>query len=43
MFELRVSCSAINHPSGQLRRSEEDIKLTRKLVDGSAAGHHGSG
>ncbi|MFZ1693047.1 MAG: DNA repair protein RadC, partial [Flavobacteriales bacterium] len=24
-----------NHPSGQLRPSEEDIKLTRKLVDGA--------
>jgi DNA repair protein RadC len=23
-----------NHPSGQLRPSEEDIRLTRKLVDG---------
>jgi DNA repair protein RadC len=23
-----------NHPSGQLRPSEEDIKLTRKLVEG---------
>lgn len=26
---------AHNHPSGQLRPSEEDIRLTRKLVDGS--------
>lgn len=24
-----------NHPSGQLRPSEEDLKLTRKLVDGA--------
>ncbi len=24
-----------NHPSGQLRPSEEDIRLTRKLVDGA--------
>ncbi len=24
-----------NHPSGQLRPSEEDIKLTRKLIDGA--------
>jgi DNA repair protein RadC len=23
-----------NHPSGQLRPSEEDIRLTRKLVEG---------
>lgn len=31
------ACSLIlchNHPSGQLRPSEEDIKLTRKLVEG---------
>jgi DNA repair protein RadC len=26
---------AHNHPSGQLRPSEEDIRLTRKLVDGA--------
>jgi DNA repair protein RadC len=26
---------AHNHPSGQLRPSEEDIRLTRKLMDGS--------
>jgi len=25
---------AHNHPSGQLRPSEEDIRLTRKLVEG---------
>lgn len=23
-----------NHPSGQLRPSEEDVRLTRKLVEG---------
>lgn len=31
-----LSCAIIvahNHPSGQLRASEEDIQLTRKLVD----------
>jgi DNA repair protein RadC len=32
-----LSCSIIlahNHPSGQCRPSEEDLRLTRKLVDG---------
>lgn len=35
---LKTLSSAIiiahNHPSGQLRPSEEDLRLTRKLVDG---------
>lgn len=35
---LKTLASAVifahNHPSGQLRPSEEDIRLTRKLVDG---------
>jgi DNA repair protein RadC len=26
---------AHNHPSGQLRPSEEDIRLTRKLIEGA--------
>lgn len=32
----RSSCMVVahNHPSGQLRPSEEDIRLTRKLVEG---------
>ena len=32
----QASCivAAHNHPSGQLRPSEEDIRLTRKLVEG---------
>ncbi|MBK8500554.1 MAG: DNA repair protein RadC [Flavobacteriales bacterium] len=36
-LDRRASCMVLchNHPSGQLRPSEEDIKLTRKLVDGA--------
>jgi DNA repair protein RadC len=36
-LDRRASCIVLchNHPSGQLRPSEEDIKLTRKLVDGA--------
>ncbi|MCC6938761.1 MAG: DNA repair protein RadC [Flavobacteriales bacterium] len=36
-LDVRASCIVLchNHPSGQLRPSEEDIKLTRKLVDGA--------
>lgn len=36
-LEKRASCLLLchNHPSGQLRPSEEDIKLTRKLVEGA--------
>lgn len=35
-LDKRASCMVVahNHPSGQLRPSEEDIHLTRKLVDG---------
>ena len=35
-LEAGASCIAVahNHPSGQLRPSEEDLRLTRKLVDG---------
>ena len=35
-IEAGASCIAVahNHPSGQLRPSEEDIRLTRKLVEG---------
>ena len=35
-LDHRASCMVVahNHPSGQLRPSEEDIRLTRKLVDG---------
>jgi DNA repair protein RadC len=35
-LERGASCMVLchNHPSGQLRPSEEDIKLTRKLVEG---------
>lgn len=36
-LDKRASCLLLchNHPSGQLRPSEEDIKLTRKLTDGA--------
>ncbi len=36
-LDKRASCLVLchNHPSGQLRPSEEDIRLTRKLVDGA--------
>lgn len=35
-LEKSASCIVVahNHPSGQLRPSEEDIRLTRKLVEG---------
>jgi DNA repair protein RadC len=35
-LERGASCMVLchNHPSGQLRPSEEDIKLTRKLIEG---------
>lgn len=35
-LEKGASCMVVchNHPSGQLRPSEEDIRLTRKLVEG---------
>ncbi|MEO8732899.1 MAG: DNA repair protein RadC [Flavobacteriales bacterium] len=35
-LERSASCMVVchNHPSGQLRPSEEDIKLTRKLIEG---------
>lgn len=35
-LERGASCIVVahNHPSGQLRPSEEDIRLTRKLVEG---------
>ncbi len=35
-LERSASCIVVahNHPSGQLRPSEEDIRLTRKLVEG---------
>lgn len=35
-IDKRASCMIVahNHPSGQLRPSEEDIRLTRKLVEG---------
>ena len=35
-LEAGASCIAVahNHPSGQLRPSEEDIRLTKKLVEG---------
>jgi DNA repair protein RadC len=35
-LEYRASCIILahNHPSGQLRPSEEDIRLTKKLVEG---------
>lgn len=35
-LDKRASCMVVahNHPSGQLRPSEEDIRLTRKLVEG---------
>lgn len=35
-IDKRASCILVahNHPSGQLRPSEEDIRLTRKLVEG---------
>jgi len=35
-LDRRASCLVVchNHPSGQLRPSEEDIKLTRKLTEG---------
>jgi DNA repair protein RadC len=35
-MEAGASCIVVahNHPSGQLRPSEEDIRLTRKLVEG---------
>lgn len=35
-LDRRASCLLLchNHPSGQLRPSEEDIRLTRKLIDG---------
>ncbi|MBK8227192.1 MAG: DNA repair protein RadC [Flavobacteriales bacterium] len=36
-IERRASCLLLchNHPSGQLRPSEEDIRLTKKLVEGA--------
>lgn len=36
-LDKRASCLVLchNHPSGQLRPSEEDIRLTRKLVEGA--------
>lgn len=36
-LDKRASCLVLchNHPSGQLRPSEEDVKLTRKLVEGA--------
>lgn len=36
-LDKRASCIVLchNHPSGQLRPSEEDIRLTRKLVEGA--------
>lgn len=35
-LDVKASCIVLahNHPSGQLRPSEEDIQLTRKLVEG---------
>lgn len=35
-LERGASCMVVchNHPSGQLRPSEEDLKLTRKLIEG---------
>lgn len=35
-LDAGASCIVVahNHPSGQLRPSEEDIRLTRKLVEG---------
>ncbi len=35
-LDKRASCIVVahNHPSGQLRPSEEDIRLTRKLTEG---------
>ncbi len=36
-IDKRATCIIVahNHPSGQLRPSEEDIRLTRKLMEGS--------
>jgi DNA repair protein RadC len=41
VFSCALKCLASsivlahNHPSGQLRPSEEDIRLTRKLIEGA--------